>query len=364
MGDLKYKVVMNYIKNEIIYENLKEGDKIHSESQLMKKFNVSRHTVREAINRLIQEGVIYTEHGRGSFVKMQEMREVSNQGLAKTIVIVASYLNNHIIPDIVQKIEGLASQNGYNIMIRCTHNKISKERECLRDIMQMDVVGIIAEPAKSALPSPNRELYQMFRDKGVPVLFIHGYLSQEDDYVVVDDEDAAYKATKYLIERGHRKISGVFKSDDIQGVRRYAGMMRALMEESIEVDEDGILWLATQDQNYILKNKQVLAQWFDRLLNSTATICYNDDLAIVLADILFEKGVDIPTQHSIISFDNTPFGEAYRVPITSMEHPKKKLGEVTYEELVKKIREPQKTIQVMMKVGVVEKDSVEYVQKL
>ena len=80
---------------------------------------------------------------------------------SKTIVVMVSYLNNHIIPDIIQKIEELASKAGYNVMIRCTHNKM-KERNAYR-LLDMEVVGIIAEPAKSALPSVNKEYYNMFK---------------------------------------------------------------------------------------------------------------------------------------------------------------------------------------------------------
>ncbi|MEG1946613.1 MAG: GntR family transcriptional regulator [Lachnospiraceae bacterium] len=362
MRILKYKIIEDYIKNEVISENLKNGDKIYSESQLMVKFNVSRHTVREAINRLAQEGIIYTEHGRGSFVNWQNTVEKTGFRTSKIIVVIVSYLNNHIIPDIIQKIEEMATEKGYNIMIRCTHNQIAKERECLLDLMNKNVFGIIAEPAKSALPSPNACLYQQFREKGIPVIFIHGYLSQQtDDYVVVDDEAAAYNATEYLIRHGHTQISGVFKSDDIQGVHRYSGMIKAMLENDISINENNILWLSTQDEKYILKNKVLVDQIFSRLKNTTATICYNDDLAITVADKLFEQHVKIPEEHSIISFDNTPFGDAYRVAITSMDHPKGKLGKAAFESLVCLIEKKKEKIQVSLEVELIEKESVQFI---
>ena len=58
-------------------------------------------------------------------------------------------------------------------------------------------------------------------------------------------------------------------------------------------------------------------------------------IAILVAEEVFSNGVKIPEEHSIISFDNTPFGSAYRVPITSMNHPKAYLGKVAYESLAR-----------------------------
>ncbi|MCY8268938.1 GntR family transcriptional regulator, partial [Bacillus haynesii] len=55
----KYSMVKNKIKSWIYEGKVKPGEKIHSENELMKIFNVSRHTIRQAIGDLVHEGLLY-----------------------------------------------------------------------------------------------------------------------------------------------------------------------------------------------------------------------------------------------------------------------------------------------------------------
>lgn len=362
MGQLKYELVMNYIKNEVVNGNLKKGDKIFSESQLMEMFYVSRHTVRQAMARLTEEGYITTQHGKGSFVQWEEKDAGASARTGKTIMVMVSYLNNHILPDIIQKIEAKCSQYGYDMILRCTHNKVMQERECLNKVLSEGVCGVIAEPCKTALPALNADLYGEIRQRGIPVVFIHGYFNKEtDDYVVVDDVKAGYDACKKLIEAGHTRIGGVFKSDDIQGHKRYQGMMEALKEQGIRPEENNIIWLSTEDQLVILKDEHLQDGLFRRLQNVTASVCYNDDMAIALANSLFRAGVSIPEDHSIVSFDNTQYGSAYRVAISSMGHPCGEIGKLAFDGLEAKWANPQSSYRRVLQVEYHEKKSIKVI---
>ncbi len=55
--------------------------------------------------------------------------------------------------------------------------------------------------------------------RNIPTLFIHNhYENQLFDSVEMEDARAAYELTKILIEHGHRRIGGIFKYDDMQGM--------------------------------------------------------------------------------------------------------------------------------------------------
>ena len=364
MAALKYELIMDYIKNEIVNGNLKKGDKIYSESKLMQKFNVSRQTVRQAMGHLLDEGYIITQHGRGSFVQWEEQTPVNVSGSDRNIIVMVSYLNNHILPEIIQQIETKCAQKDYNMILRCTHNKVMQEYECLCKVLKDGACGVIAEPAKTALPSPNLALYQAIRKKGVPVIFIHSYFDAlKDDYVIVDDMESGYHACEKLIAAGHTQIGGVFKSDDIQGHKRYQGMLQALCDHHIKVDEKYILWLSTEDQLVVFKDKNLQDAYFERLKNVTATVCYNDDTAIAVADSLFRMGISVPDAHSIVSFDNTQYGDAYRVPISSMGHPCGKIGKLAFEGLEVKWNNPEYQYQKVLQVDYHEKQSIKPINR-
>jgi GntR family transcriptional regulator len=67
-----YIQIKDWINSEIQSGRLAEGERIPGEYDLCQALNVSRGTVREAIRELIEEGVLYTIHGRGTYVREAE----------------------------------------------------------------------------------------------------------------------------------------------------------------------------------------------------------------------------------------------------------------------------------------------------
>jgi DNA-binding GntR family transcriptional regulator len=63
-----YYRVEKYLRDRIRSGELKPGDPVPPESQLVQQFNISRMTVRQALSRLVFEGLIERQRGRGSFV--------------------------------------------------------------------------------------------------------------------------------------------------------------------------------------------------------------------------------------------------------------------------------------------------------
>lgn len=75
-----YQVIENEIKEKINQGELKHGDMIHSENELKDLYSVSRMTVRQALNNLVNEGYLYRHKGKGTFVNNMKI-EKRMQGL-------------------------------------------------------------------------------------------------------------------------------------------------------------------------------------------------------------------------------------------------------------------------------------------
>ena len=67
-----YKQISHNIAEEIIMGNLKPGDKLPPEKDLMERFKVSRITIRAATDDLAEDGLIVKGRGKGSFVASQD----------------------------------------------------------------------------------------------------------------------------------------------------------------------------------------------------------------------------------------------------------------------------------------------------
>lgn len=86
----KYLEIKDYLNNKIKKGILKAGDKIPSERELMELFNVSRMTVRQAIDRLVNEGILVKMVGKGTFVTKEKLNTRLNILKSFTEEIIAS----------------------------------------------------------------------------------------------------------------------------------------------------------------------------------------------------------------------------------------------------------------------------------
>lgn len=72
----------------------------------------------------------------------------------------------------------------------------------------------------------------------------------------MEDARAAYELTKILIEHGHRRIGGIFKYDDMQGIERYKGFIQCLSDYGVKFDDDCVRWYSTKDMDEKLGKRE------------------------------------------------------------------------------------------------------------
>lgn len=331
----KYMVLVNWIKEQVVTNQLKYGDKFYSENELSAMFGISRQTVRQAVGILEQEGIVERRRGSGTFV-IQSSRPQHTPTM--NIGVISTYLDDYIFSGIIRGIETTLTRHGYSMQLAFTHNRVENETRALNSMLSKDVDGIIVEPTKSGLPNPNKELYEEIYRRGIPLFFFNAYYPGSPfPHVAMDDTAAGRLATEHLIAAGHTRIAGVFQSDDLQGHLRYAGYSAALIAAKIELHAENILWFTTEDIAYM---KEDATRLLRRIKGCTALVCYNDQLAISVVEILKMHGMRVPEDISIASIDNSDLASLCEVPLTSVSHPKEKLGKIVAENLIKKIANP------------------------
>lgn len=333
---LKYVEIVNWIQEQIAAGKFVPGQKLYSENKLTDMFHVSRQTVRHAISVLEKDGILDRKRGSGTYISNHIQRNHMDR---KRISVVTTYVDGYIFPKVIQGIENALFENGYSVQIAFTNNQIGRERTILEDILRRDeIAGLIIETTKSGIPNPNLTLYEEFRKRGIPVIFINSYYPLlAMPHVSLNDKMAGVKATEHLLEMGHRKIGGIFKLDDGQGHMRYFGYLEALQKAGIEASDYDIVWIDTVSMNRLHECK---SQILNRLKNCTALICYNDQVAMGVMDILKQENIRVPEDISIVSIDNSELTNAGEVRLTSVSHPMDKLGEKAAQNLLRMIGNP------------------------
>lgn len=74
-----YFQLQDFILSQIKTGNLEEGDMLPTEMDISKQLDISRPTVRQALNYLVNEGCIFRVKGQGSFVTRTKMAQESTQ---------------------------------------------------------------------------------------------------------------------------------------------------------------------------------------------------------------------------------------------------------------------------------------------
>ena len=155
----------------------------------------------------------------------------------------------------------------------------------------------------------------------------------------MSDARAAYKLTEILIQNGHRRITGIFKYDDMQGIERYKGFVECLSDYGVKFDDDWIRWYSTKDMEEKLSKKGLL-RMYRRTKDCTAMIVYNDEVAGYYMEFLEERGLHVPEDVSLVSFDDEELQQDARVKVLSVVHPKYNLGRITGKNLLRMMDDP------------------------
>lgn len=336
----KYSIVKKAIKSKILDGSYLPNEKISSESELMKQFGVSRHTVRLAIGDMVTEGWLYREQGSGTFCADRTESDQTLSNHSKDIAIITTYISDYIFPSIIRGAEEILSKNGYNVSLFSTNNNHETEKNVLEKILSQNFDGVIVEPTKSGVSNPNINYYLNLESKNIPYIMINAdYDALEPLSITLDDEKGGFIQTEHLIKLGHKNIIGFFKTDDIQGKKRMKGYLKAHRTNQVPINPNNLVTYSTHEKvtKTIDELKKTLAK--SNGDKPTAIVCYNDELAIKLLDVLREKNLNVPGDISLVGYDDSFLADVSEVKLTTVEHPKSEMGQTAAKVILDLIKE-------------------------
>lgn len=166
----------------------------------------------------------------------------------------------------------------------------------------------------------NEDILNYFSQHGIKTVMCGGTaLDHHSDMVHVNDMAAAYEGTNYLIKLGHRDI--VFISDNIQkisaGFQRLTGSRRAMEENGLKFEEDSIsCGPVTFEAGY-----KATKNFLEKGKKFTAIFAYSDELAMGAMAALFDEGIRVPEDVSVLGFDDLQIASRIRPALTTIHQP-------------------------------------------
>lgn len=334
----KYETLSKEL-TKLISRNLKQGiTALPTETAIAEQYQVSRQTVRAALSLLKSQGLIESRQGSGSYAT-----GLSPDTDRNLIPILVASSQEYLYPHLLTDIRTALAAKGYQIKVHPTDNDTSRERQILLSLLETPPRGIIVEGSKSALPTPNIDLFEKLKAAGTKLLFLHNKYDALPDEICIKDDNyyGGYLLANHLTELGHTHIGGIFKMDDKQGPERYLGAFCCLRDLNVPLYDRNIGWFQTSDIEGLEKRQdsRFLATYIkEHLANCTAVICYNDEVAYWLMKELSYAGIRVPRDISVVCFDNTYLSELSKVRITTLTHKPHEMGACVAETMMRMLQ--------------------------
>ncbi len=265
-------------------------------------------------------------------------------------IIVPNIKGNHY-NIIAEGIEEFLLTTRYDSFVTTTHQLLNKEMELIEQFFSRRVDGIIICTSRN-----DEKQIEWLINSSIPVVTVDRQDTDiKVDAVGIDNFGSAYRGIKYLYKKGHRKILFV------EGERIY----------SIKERKKAILYFAERHPDMNVKviegNLEFEGGYLpikDYLKSSpldvTAIFFSNDQMAVGGMHALFEKGYSVPSDVSVLGFDDDVYARFLNPPLTTIRQPREELGEVAARLIIERIEGKGSRVarRIILPTSIVERESV------
>jgi LacI family transcriptional regulator len=258
-----------------------------------------------------------------------------------TIGVLIPDLNNPLFPPIVRGLEDRLAAAGYVALIGNTDSDDLRERMVFDQMRARHVDGLVMATARLRHP-----LLAEAARADLPVVLINR-LAQDYSFpsVSVDNERGVRMAVSHLAALGHRRIAHIAGPQEMStGLSRYRGFVTAMESSGLQVDPELVVFAKSFTVEEGLRCGRLL---LERGGGCTAIAAGNDMLAVGCYAALDETGLSCPEDISVVGFNDMPFIDRLRPPMTTIRFPHYQVGTEAAQLLLERIAEHAGPVKIL-----------------
>ncbi|HBN85522.1 MAG TPA: LacI family transcriptional regulator [Clostridiales bacterium] len=311
---------------------------------LNNKYDVSEQTKKKVLEIINQYNYIPNSNAK-------QLKQICSN----IICIIVKGTQNLFLEPIVEEIQSEISKTKYIPLIHFIDENESEIDEACRLITKKKPVGIIFLGGSPSLKA------DQFKDIGVPCVFAtvsaEGLNLDNISSVCIDDKAAAKKAVDYLFEMGHRDIailSGrLLDKDSI--FKRFMGAMESYREHGVEFNEKHFIQSKfTYDDAYAAVDHSLKPDQ----PKYTAIFAMSDIMAIGATKAIFNNGLSVPNDISIIGFDGISLTQYYNPTLATIKQPSVEIAHKSIELLIQNIESNMSSHNVVLGTELIKGNSI------
>ena len=320
-------------------------------SDIAKQLNISISTV----SRALHNHPAISQNTKKQIIKLAEKLDYQPNMLAlsllnrktNTIGIIVPEITSYFFSSVINGIQDLVNDTGYQLIISQTEESNEKEKEILEAMSRVRVDGFLVSPTSE---THDAQHFNKLVDNGTPlVIFDRDCAGFNADKVLVDDYDGAFQAVEYLIKTGCRRIVHITGPSNLSiSTHRLNGYLDALKKYHIPKEDQLIFNVKGFTPEFGVEAAKAMMEL--RQLPD-AIFAINDGIAIGAMYVIKEAGIQIPNQISVVGFDDEPHSSYFIPPLTSVWQPVYDMGLLSARILLSKLKgeKPAETRYEMLK---------------
>jgi DNA-binding LacI/PurR family transcriptional regulator len=254
-------------------------------------------------------------------------------GSARILGLIISDIGNPFFTAVARGAEDAAQRHGYSLVLSNTDENPDREAASLSVMAAERAAGVII-----ATTNENGTALRKFQETGMAIVAIDRHIAGlATDSVVVDNESASYEAVTHLVRLGHRRIAIVGGPSDADTARdRLHGYERALREARVDIEPKLVSRGDFREAAGLTATRELL----DLPDPPSAIFAVNNLTTIGVLEALRERGVKVPSEISIVGFDDIPTSELLDPPLTVVQQPTYLVGARAADLLIRRLQEP------------------------
>jgi len=256
---------------------------------------------------------------------------------SKTVGLIIPEVVHHFFSSVINGIIEQAEKKGYLVIILQSNESSKLEKKQIDLLISKRVDGIMISLASTTTDISH---LQEVKELEIPlVMFDKISKLISCSKIIINDREAAYKATKHLIDSGCRRIAhfrGALLPQN--SIDRFLGYKKALEDHGITYDSSLVYICQRVDyEDGIAAAKQLLADHDD----VDGIFAITDLVAIGAISVLNERGVKVPDDMSIMGFSNWFISSAITPSLSTVDQPGYEMGKKAFKSLHKEMKAKQ-----------------------
>jgi len=239
-----------------------------------------------------------------------------------TIAMLIADIRNPHSNSIVLGLEDEATYDNTNLLLMTTRNDPLREQQIVERLTTMPLDGIVIINS-SCLPTEKILEIQAKRELPI-VIFNYAIDHARIGCIIPDTRSAAYRTTSYLISLGHQRIAYV-GTNSRTSAERQQGLEQALSDANITIDP---ALFVKRDADDEIRGMRAMEALLDLPHPPTAVIAFNDIMAYGAMHVIYQHGLRIPDDISVIGFDDIPTSAYIIPPLTTVALPTHQMGQL------------------------------------